>query len=124
MSFVPQLHFPTLMELESRSAPFHVYFSKLWDIKYKRYFYDICDHFLSPLYTIIFGFPRYRISSEARVRMKGITDWYLGKYYTYVRVYGTIGAPHIFHTSSPSPFNEINIPSNHKNMGYFLSHEQ
>jgi hypothetical protein len=76
--------------------PVHVYFSELWNINYKRYFYDICDHFLSPLYTIIFGFPRYRISSEARAGMKGIVDWYLGKYYTYVRVYGTTGAPHIF----------------------------
>jgi len=25
--------------------------------------------------------------------MKGIVDWYLGKYYTDIRVYGTMGAP-------------------------------
>jgi hypothetical protein len=73
-----------------------VYCSELWNINYKRYFYDICDYFLSPLYTIIYGFPRHKISSEARAGMKGIIDWYLGKYYTYIRVYGTTGAPHIF----------------------------
>jgi hypothetical protein len=75
--------------------PVHVYCSEIWDINYKSHFYDICDNFLSPLYTIIFGFPRYKISSEAREGMKGIVDWYLGKYYSYVRVYGTIGAPHM-----------------------------
>jgi hypothetical protein len=62
----------------------HVYCSELWDIKYKRYFYDICDHFLSPLYTISFWFLRYRISNESRYGMKGIVDWYIVKYYTYV----------------------------------------
>jgi hypothetical protein len=83
------------MELGPRSTPVHVYFSKIWNINYKRYFYDICDYFLSPLYTTIYGFLRHRISSEARDGMKGIVDWYLGKYYTYIRVYGTTRAPHI-----------------------------
>jgi hypothetical protein len=73
-----------------------VYLSKVWNINYKRYFYEICDNFLSSLYTIIFGFPRYRISSKARARMKGIVYWYLGKYNTYGRVYVTTRAPHIF----------------------------
>jgi len=27
--------------------------------------------------------------------MKGVEDWYLGKYYLYVRVYGSTRAPHI-----------------------------
>jgi hypothetical protein len=26
--------------------------------------------------------------------MKGITDWFLYKYFSYIRVYGTTGAPH------------------------------
>jgi hypothetical protein len=75
--------------------PVHVYCYEIWDIKYKSHFYEIFDHLLSPLYTIIFGFLRYRISSEAREGMKGIVDWYLGKYYSYVRVYGTTESPHI-----------------------------
>jgi hypothetical protein len=27
--------------------------------------------------------------------MKGIVDWFLCKYYSYIRVYGTTGAPHL-----------------------------
>jgi hypothetical protein len=33
--------------------------------KLKKCFYDICDLFLSPLYTIVFEFPRYKLSNEA-----------------------------------------------------------
>jgi hypothetical protein len=29
------------------------------------------------------------------VRMKDVADWYLGKYYTYIRVYGNTRAPHL-----------------------------
>jgi hypothetical protein len=75
--------------------PMHVYCSELWNINYKRYFYDICNYFLTPLYTIIYEFPRHIISIEARTGMKGVADWYLGKYYSYIRVYGSTGAPHI-----------------------------
>jgi hypothetical protein len=74
----------------------HIYCSNLWNINYKKYLYNICDYFLAPLYTIIFGFPRYKISKEAMAGMKGIEYWYLGKYYTYIRVYGSTGAPHLF----------------------------
>jgi hypothetical protein len=28
-------------------------------------------------------------------RMKSIADWYLGKYYTYIIVHGSTGAPHL-----------------------------
>jgi hypothetical protein len=73
----------------------HVYCSELWDINYKKYIYDICDCFLAPLHTIIFGYPTYRISREAMAGMKDIADWYLGKYYTYIRVYGNSKAPHL-----------------------------
>jgi hypothetical protein len=75
--------------------PVHVYFSELWSINYKRYFYDICNYFLSPLYTVLFGFPRHIISIKAQTGMKGVEYWYLGKYYSYIRVYGSTGAPHI-----------------------------
>jgi hypothetical protein len=74
----------------------HLYCSELWNINYKIHFYDICNYFLAPLYTVVFGFPRNIISIKAHIRMKGVEDWYLGKYYSYIRVYGSTGAPHIF----------------------------
>jgi hypothetical protein len=58
-------------------------------------FYNICDSFLSPLHTVIFRFSKYRISSESMAGMKDVADWYLGKYCTYNRVYGSTGAPHL-----------------------------
>ena len=91
------IQFPNLRwNWDQDQPPMHVYFFELWKINYKRYFYDICDYFLSPIYTVIYGFPRHIISSEPRARMKGIVDWYLGKYYTCVKEYGTTGAPHFF----------------------------
>jgi hypothetical protein len=73
----------------------HVYFSELWDANYKRYIYDICDFFLAPLHIIIFCYSAYKLSKEAMVGIKGIEDWYLGKYYTYIRVYVNSKAPHL-----------------------------
>jgi len=41
------------------------------------------------------GFQGINLWVEGRVGMKGVEDWYLGKYYSYIMVYGTSGAPHI-----------------------------
>jgi hypothetical protein len=103
----------------------HVYCFELWSINYKIYFYDICNYFLSPLYTVLFGFPRHKISIEAQTGMKGVADWYLGKYYSYIRVYGSTRGPTYFTLLCPRPSpNERNFLSNHKNMGHLSSHEQ
>jgi hypothetical protein len=40
--------------------PIHIYCSKLWDVNYKEYFYNICDYFLAPLYKVIFGIYPHR----------------------------------------------------------------
>jgi hypothetical protein len=68
---------------------------QIWDVNYKKHIYDICDYFLAPLHTIIFGYTPYRISKESMATLKDIADWYMGKYYTYIRVYGNSEAPHI-----------------------------
>jgi hypothetical protein len=50
---------------------------------------------LLPLHTISFGYTPYKISQEALATLKNIADWYMGKYYTYIRVYGNYEAPHL-----------------------------
>jgi hypothetical protein len=52
--------------------PIHIYCFDLWNINYKKCFYNLCDSFLVPLHTIIFRLPRYRISNEAMDRMKDV----------------------------------------------------
>jgi hypothetical protein len=58
-------------------------------------FYDICDYFMDPLHKSIFGLFPHRISPGALKGLKDIGDWYVKKYYTYIQIYGTIGAPHL-----------------------------
>jgi hypothetical protein len=96
MPYVPRYNFLTLGGTGTRTNPLYMCtYSELWSINYIRYFYDICNLFLTPLHTVLFGFPRHMISFEARTGMKGIVDWYFCKYYSYIRVYGTIGSPHL-----------------------------
>jgi hypothetical protein len=90
------IQFPKLGWNWDRSQPpIHVYCSQLWSINFRQHFYDICNLFLSPLHSILFVFPRHMISFEARNGMKGVVDWFFYKYYSFIRVYGTTGAPHI-----------------------------
>jgi hypothetical protein len=76
--------------------PIHVYFSDLWSVNYRKNFYDLCNLFLAPLHSILFGFPRHKISFKTIYGMKGLADWFPYKYYSYIRVYGTTRALHLF----------------------------
>jgi hypothetical protein len=69
----------------------HVYCSQLWEVNCKEHLYNICDYFLAPLYKYIFWFYPHRISPGAIKSLKEIGDWYMRKYYTYVRIYGATG---------------------------------
>jgi len=84
-------------------------------MNYKKYFYNICDGFLSPLYNIIFGFPRYVISRESMAGMKGIEYWYLGKYYTSLWQYW--GPTYLSLFCSRPPIDERNSFLYHGNRG-------
>jgi hypothetical protein len=53
-------------------GPVHVYCSQLWEANCKEHFYDICDHFLTPLHKAIFGSYPHRISPGAIKSLKGI----------------------------------------------------
>jgi hypothetical protein len=73
----------------------HIYCLLLWKVNCKYFFYDICDYFLTPIHKAIFGFHPHRISPGAIKSLREIGDWYMKKYYTYVRVFGASGPPHL-----------------------------
>lgn len=75
--------------------PIHVYCFQLWEDSYRRHLYDNYEHFLVPVYIIIYKQQPIRISTEAMQAIKEIGDWYIEKHYTYIRIYGSIGAPHL-----------------------------
>jgi hypothetical protein len=77
------------------SFPIHVYCFQLWEKNYRRHFYDICDNFMAPLYVMIYNQNPLRLSPKSMQVVKDIGDWYIGKYYTYVRIYGCASAPHL-----------------------------
>jgi hypothetical protein len=77
------MKFPSLgWNWDQGQPPLYIYCSYLWDINYKKYIYGMCDYFLSPLHTIMFGYSLYKISMGAMKGMKEIEKQYLGKYYT------------------------------------------
>jgi hypothetical protein len=75
--------------------PIHVYCSKLWAINFKNYFYEICDNFMSPLYILLKNQTTPRFTQEAMDAIKEIGDWFLDEEFSYIRIYGCEGAPHI-----------------------------
>ena len=90
------VQFPNLGWNWNQNQPsIHVYFSQLWSVNYIKHFYNICYLFLTPLQSILFGFPRHRISFEARNGMKGVANQIFYKYYSYIRVYETTRSSHL-----------------------------
>jgi hypothetical protein len=79
-----------------RRPPINVYCSKLWEVNYKKYLYNIFCYFLASLYKYIFRFHPHRISPEAIKTLGEIGDWYMRKCYTYVRIYGATWPPQCF----------------------------
>jgi hypothetical protein len=73
----------------------HVYFSILWENRYKKSYPMICDLFLSRLYFIIFHQECPRLSKQAKKIISLIGNWYLEEKCTYFRIFGAIGAPHL-----------------------------
>jgi hypothetical protein len=88
-------HFPRMAwEWNPSLFPIHVYYFQLWEDNYKKQFYEICENFLVPMYVIIYKQNPIRISTESMQAIKEIWDWYIGKQYAYIRIYGSTGAPH------------------------------
>jgi hypothetical protein len=58
-----------------KKGPIHWYCSQLWECNCKKYFYDICDYFHTPLHKAIFGLFPHIISPGA---LKGLKEIGIG----------------------------------------------
>jgi hypothetical protein len=45
---------------------------ELWESNYKKHVYDICDHFITPMFFIIFNKPLQKLSQGAIEALKDI----------------------------------------------------
>jgi hypothetical protein len=75
--------------------PFHVYFSVLWENRFKKYYSFICDEFIARIYFIILNKECPRLSTVDKKMISVVCHWYLDECATYIRVFGATGAPHI-----------------------------
>jgi hypothetical protein len=73
----------------------HVYYNILWENRYKKSYAVICDHFIAPIYFLLFKRECPRLSDKEKKVIVKISHWYLDKRETYIRVFGTTGAPHL-----------------------------
>ena len=69
----------------------HVYYSNLWEYIHKRFFTEICDHFMVPLNTLIFNQPTPITINVGKEAIEPIGDWFIDKnifiYYMKVNLY-------------------------------------
>lgn len=75
-------------------GPIHTYCSYLSAVIFMDYFDHICDNFLVPLHTLLFGYPPPRFLESTVSTLKEIVDWYVFEKYSYIRVYGCQDSPH------------------------------
>jgi hypothetical protein len=81
--------------------PVHVYFSILWENRYKKSYALICDEFITHIYFIIFKKEFPRLSAAAKKMIAKVGHWYLDEHSTYIRVFGATRAPHLLPTHVP-----------------------
>jgi hypothetical protein len=73
----------------------HIYFSVLWENRYKKSYALICDEFITHIYFIIFKKECPRLSTIAKKVISKVGHWYLDEHTTYIRVFGATGGPHL-----------------------------
>jgi hypothetical protein len=54
--------------------PIHMHCSKLWEVNCKDHFYEVCNHFMIPLYMDLKNQPTPRFTQEAMNTIKEIGD--------------------------------------------------
>jgi hypothetical protein len=79
----------------SSKLSIHVYFNILWENRYKKSYVVICDQFITHIYLLLFMKECPRLSDEAKKVISKVGHWYLDERETYIRVFGTTGAPHL-----------------------------
>jgi hypothetical protein len=81
--------------------PVHVYFSILWENRYKRFYALICDEFIARVHFIIFRKECPRLSATTKKMISKVGHWYFKETSTYIRVFGATGAPHLLPVHVP-----------------------
>ena len=76
-------------------SPVLVYCQDLWEHKYRWQYARICEHFLAPLYALIFCRTAPMLSQEAMETISAIGDWYINRDHTYIRIDGANKPPHL-----------------------------
>jgi len=82
-------------------VPIHVYFSILWENKYKKSYSLICVEFIAQIYFIIFKKEFPRLSVVAKKMISKVGHWYLDEHRTYIRVFRATRAPHFLPSHVP-----------------------
>jgi hypothetical protein len=67
--------------------PVHVYFSILWENRYKKSYSLICDEFIARIHFILFKKECPRLSVAAKKMISKVGHWYLDEHDTYIRVF-------------------------------------
>jgi hypothetical protein len=75
--------------------PVHVYFSILWENRYKKSYSLICDQFIAHIHLLLFKKECPRLSDTAKKIISKVGHWYLDERDTYIRVFGATRAPHL-----------------------------
>ena len=75
--------------------PVHVYFSILWENRYKKSYVVIYDQFTARIYFFLFKKECAMLSDEAKRVISKVVHWYLDERETYIIFFGATGAPHL-----------------------------
>jgi hypothetical protein len=96
----------------------HVYFSILWENRYKKFYALICNEFIAQVHFIIFRKEFPRISVEAKKMISKVGHWYFEETNTYIRLFRAIGTPHLLPHSCtrPSHFGRNLLPDHYARM--------
>jgi hypothetical protein len=79
----------------------HVYFSILWENRYKILCAMICDGFISRIYLITFRKECLRILVAAKYIITKVGHWYFEETSTYIRMFKATSAPHLLPVHVP-----------------------
>jgi len=80
----------------------HVMCQYLWESRYKRNYFAICDEFMAPLYEILYNKPCPRITKEETDVLVHLSTRYLMDTYTHIMVYRATTPPHLLPKCVPN----------------------
>jgi hypothetical protein len=81
--------------------PVHIYFSILWENRYKKSYSLIYDEFIARIYFILFKKECPRLSAATKKMISKVGHWYLDERDTYIRVFRATRAPHLLPAHVP-----------------------